>query len=317
MKKILSSLFLFFFALSFSQQRAIKPKIMIIPSDVWMNENNYTTTEEVQGVSQKTYNYGEAFSNSALLNDVVNSTGGKFADRGFNLTQMSEAIKAVEDRIKRNNITGRTLSLLDELALEVSADIILRVDFNIKGASLGRKIVDRFSMTAVDAYSQENLGKAGLPGAPSVAESESILVLERVEAFINNLEGSIKRVFQGYVENGRKARIEIMVNPDAVDFGCYDYYGTELSDGTFLYEYFENWAVENGFKGQGYAEPSPSGESVNLYINIPLVNDKGRAVRALNYATLFLRDANFRSLYKMRPEQVGLGHAILKIEDCK
>ena len=172
-------------------------------------------------------------------------------------------------------------------------------------------------MTAVDAYSQENLGKAGLPGAPSVAESESILVLERVEAFINDLEGSIKRVFQGYVENGRKARIEIMVSPDAVDFGCYDYYGTELSDGTFLYEYFENWAADNGYKGQGYAEPSPSGESVNLYINIPLVNDKGRAVRALNYATLFLRDANFRSLYKMRPEQVGLGHAILKIEDCK
>ena len=85
----------------------------------------------------------------------------------------------------------------------------------------------------------------------------------------------------------------------------------------FVNEYFENWAADNGYKGQGYAEPSPSGESVNLYINIPLVNDKGRAVRALNYATLFLRDANFRSLYKMRPEQVGLGHAILKIEDCK
>ena len=47
------------------------------------------------------------------------------------------------------------------------------------------------------------------------------------------------------------------------------------------------------------------------------INDKGRAVRALNYATLFLKDANFKSLYKMKPEQVGLGHAILKIEDCK
>ena len=110
MKKILSSLFLFFFALSFSQQRAIKPKIMIIPSDVWMNENNYTTTEEVQGVSQKNYNYGEAFSNSALLNTVVNSTGGKFADRGFNLTQMSEAMrdpKYQTDPVFREEVTRK------------------------------------------------------------------------------------------------------------------------------------------------------------------------------------------------------------------
>jgi len=317
MKNFITIMFSFFTFCLYSQQRAIKPKIMIIPANTWMNENNYSYTEMEQGAKQVTYDYEAAFSNDPLLNAVVNSTGGKFAERGFTLTQMSEAIKQVNARIERNNLTGRTLSILDELANQVSADIILYLDYNIKPASLGRKIIDRFSMTAVDAYTSENLGKAGLPGAPSVSESDELLVLERVEAFINDLEGTIKRTFDNYVENGRQVRIEFMVSPDAVDFGCWDFYGTELSDGSYLFEYFDNWVAENGFKGRGNAEPSPSGETVNLYINVPLVDERGRAVKAFSIATQFLRDTNLRPLYAMRPENVGLGHAIVNVNDCK
>ena len=84
-----------------------------------------------------------------------------------------------------------------------------------------------------------------------------------------------------------------------------------------LFEYFEDWAFNNGYKGRGNAEPSPSGETVNIYINIPLVDENGRNVNAMKYCTQFLRDAGLRSLFVMRPEQVGLGHAILNINDCK
>ena len=195
----------------------------------------------------------------------------------------------------RDGITGNLkISTNKVLANKISPSIMLLSDNGIIGVRIVQNNIVKFLPVKIIEDTQDGIWVSGIP----------------------NLSQLIVRG-QGYVENGRKARIEIMVNPDAVDFGCYDYYGTELSDGTFLYEYFENWAADNGYKGQGYAEPSPSGESVNLYINIPLINDKGRAVRALNYATLFLKDANFKSLYKMKPEQVGLGHAILKIEDCK
>mgnify|MGYP000079312200 FL=1 len=317
MKKIYLLFFLLAYANCFSQQNGIKPKIMIVPADTWMNQNGYVKVTDEQGSVQKEYLYSDAFATDPTLNAIINSTAGKFSERGFNLADMQSEIKSLNARIEKNAITGRTLSLLDELAMQVSADIILELDYNIKDAGMGRQIVDRFSMTAKDAYSLKILLKAGMPGAPSSSPSVELLVLERVEAFISNLEGEVMRVFQEYIEIGREARIEIIASPDSVDFGCYDYYGTELPDGTFLFEYFEQWAFDNGFKGVGNVNPSPSGESVNIYINIPLVDENGRNVNALKYAVKFLRDVGLKSLFSMRPEQVGLGHAILNINDCK
>tara|TARA_Y100000766_G_scaffold277948_1_gene284069 strand:- start:1056 stop:2009 length:954 start_codon:yes stop_codon:yes gene_type:complete len=317
MNKLYTLVFLLVFSNIFSQQRGIKPKVMIVPSNAWMTQNGFVKTTEEQGAVQKEFQYAEAFDNDPTLNSVINRTGAKFAERGFNLTDMQSEIKSLNARIEKNAITGRTLNLLDELAMQVSADIVLELDFNIGNAGAGRKIVDRFSMTAKDAYSNEIIAGAGMPGAPSSSPSVELLVVERVEAFINNLEAEMKRVFQGYVENGRKARIEIIAAPDAVDFGCYDYYGTTLPDGRALFEFFEDWAYEKAYKGRGNAEPSPSGETVNIFINIPLVDENGRNVNAMKYCTQFLRDAGLRSLFVMRPEQVGLGHAILNINDCK
>ena len=299
-----------------SQQRGIKPTIMIVPSNVWMTQNGYYKTVIEQGERVKIYDYQRAFDNDPLLNTIINSTGGKFAERGFNLVDMNQSLKLIYDRIEKNNITGKTLNILDELALEVSSDIILELDFNIKNTSLGRKMVDRFSMTAFDTYSSENLGKAGLPGSPSTTPSDEILVLERVESFISNLESDIIRVFEGYLQNGRKIRLEVIASEEVVDFGCYDYYGTELSNGKLLFEFFEDWVYENGFNGNGNVDPSPSGEIVNLIFNIPLVDENGRNVKSLNYATKLLRDNTLRSMFKMRPEQVGLGHSILNLTSC-
>ncbi len=317
MKNLNLLFFLLIFINCFSQQAGIKPKIMIVPADTWMNENGYTKKTDEQGSIQTEYLYADAFANNPTLNAIINSTAGKFSERGFNLSDMQSEIKSLNARIEKNAITGRTLSLIDELAMQVSADIILELDYNIKDAGMGRQIVDRFSMVAKDAYSLKIILKAGMPGAPTSSPSVELLVLERVEAFISKLEGEVMRVFQEYIEIGREARIEIIASPDAVDFGCYDYYSTELPNGTFLFEYFEQWAFDNGFKGVGNVNPSPSGESVNIYINIPLVDENGRNVNALKYAVKFLRDQGLKSLFVMRPEQVGLGHAILNINDCK
>ena len=110
---------------------------------------------------------------------------------------MQSEIQALNARIEKNAITGRTLNLLDELAMQVSADIVLELDFNINDAGFGQKIVDRFSMTAKDAYSNEIIAGAGMPGSPSSSPSTELLVIERVEALANNLETEMKRVFQG------------------------------------------------------------------------------------------------------------------------
>jgi hypothetical protein len=295
----------------FSQ--GIKPKVMIIPSDAWMKANGYMITENEQGAEQINYDYARAFRDDPILDEAIRVTGGIFAERGFEFTNMSQTIKDVQSKIERNTVTGRVLSVKDELALQVSADIILYFDFNIQDVGFGQRQVDRFTMSAVDAYSNKDLGSAGQAGPRSSATAVSDLVRERVLAFINDLEGDILRVFEGYLTKGREITIEVIGSPESIDYGCFDVYGTEV-EGLMLYEWFNNWAAETSINGGGYADPLE--ESIMINMNIPLLDEKGRPVQAINVAT-GLMSTPLRNIFQMRPERLGLGRAVLNIKDCK
>ena len=297
--------------LSYSQ--AIKPKVMIIPSDAWMEQNNFTSVEDEQGFGQTTFNYEKAFREDPILVEAINVTGGLFAERGFEFTDMSQSIKDISSRIERNNITGRTLSIKDELALSVSADIILYLDYNISDVGFGQSQVDRFSMTAIDAYSNKNLGNAGEPGPRTSETAVASLIRERVLAFINDLESDILRIFEGYITSGREITIEIIGSPNAIDFGCFDLYSTFIGD-KMLYDYFSDWAIENSINKGGYVDPLE--ESLTINMNIPLLDERNRPIQAFNMAIKFM-SSELRDLYVMRPERLGLGRAALLINDCK
>ena len=52
--------------------QAIKPKMMIVPSDAWMTENGFVTEEDEDGAIQKTFEYAEAFQNDPILVGIIN-----------------------------------------------------------------------------------------------------------------------------------------------------------------------------------------------------------------------------------------------------
>tara|TARA_B100001059_G_scaffold229514_1_gene262214 strand:- start:920 stop:1852 length:933 start_codon:yes stop_codon:yes gene_type:complete len=296
-----------------SYSQAIKPKVMIIPSDAWMEQNKFTSTEDEQGNSQITFNYEKAFREDPILVEAINVTGGLFAERGFEFTDMSQSIKDISSRIERNNITGRILSIKDELALSVSADIILYLDYNISDAGFGQSQVDRFSITAIDAYSNKNLGNAGEPGPRSSETAVASLIRERVLAFINDLESNILRIFEGYLSSGREITIEIIGAPDAIDFGCFDLYSTFVGD-KMLYDYFSDWSVDNSINNGGYVDVLE--ESLIININIPLLDERNRPIQAFNMAIKFM-NSELKDIFVMRPERLGLGRAALLINNCK
>ena len=296
-----------------SYSQAIKPKVMIIPSDAWMEQNKFTSTEDEQGNNQITFNYEKAFREDPILVEAINVTGGLFAERGFEFTDMSQSIKDISSRIERNNITGRVLSIKDELALSVSADIILYLDYNISDAGFGQSQVDRFSITAIDAYSNKNLGNAGEPGPRSSETAVASLIRERVLAFINDLESNILRIFEGYLSSGREITIEIIGTPDAIDFGCFDLYSTFVGD-KMLYDYFSDWSIDNSINNGGYVDVLE--ESLIININIPLLDERNRPIQAFNMAIKFM-SSELRDLFVMRPERLDLGRAALLINDCK
>lgn len=294
--------------------QAIKPKIMIVPSDAWMTENKFVTKEDEDGAVQKTFEYAEAFQNDPILVEIINKVGGIFAERGFELTDMAQEIKAINAKLERNKIAGRVISALDELALAVAPDINLYLDFKIGPMKMGRRQVERFSITAIDSYSNKNVAQAGGAGVPN-SGVESDLVAERVLAYINELENDMLGVFNRYVENGREVKVEIQVGEDAIDYECWDLYGTDIG-GEMLVDYIQNWADEKSVKAANVS-PNSSGETVTIEMSIPLKSAEGKPLKAFNYALDLLRDSGMRQLYKMKPDEQGLGYCILNISDCK
>lgn len=312
MKNILSVIFGILTLPIFGQ--AIKPKIMIVPSDAWMTENNYVTEEDEDGAVQKTFEYAQAFQSDPIMVEIINKVGGIFAERGFELTDMAQEIKAINAKLERNKVAGRVISALDELALAVAPDINMYLDFQISSAGLGRKQVSRFSITAIDSYSRKNIANAGGAGVPN-SGVESDLVAERVLAYINELENDMLNVFNKYAQVGREVVVEIQVGQDAIDYECWDMYGTEIG-GEMLMDYIQNWADEKSI-GAANVSPSSSGETVEIEMSIPLKSADGKPLKAMSYALDLLKDSGMRGLYKMAPDEQGLGYCILNIKECK
>lgn len=294
--------------------QAIKPKMMIVPSDAWMTENGFVTEEDEDGAIQKTFEYAEAFQNDPILVGIINKVGGLFAERGFNLNDMAQEIKGIQAKIERNKIAGRNISALDELALAVAPDIYMYLDFKIADAGMGRKQVSRFSLTAIDSYSKQTVANAGDAGPPN-SGVESDLVAERVLAYINEVENDIMGVFEKYTTQGRMVTVEFQVSDDVIDYECWDLYGTEIN-GEMLIDYLTIFAEERSI-GAANVMASSSGETVTVEMSIPLKSAKGRAMKAQTIALQALRDSGLKTLYKMRPDEQGLGYCIVNVTECK
>jgi hypothetical protein len=314
MKSIFYKLFILFTIPMLSQ--AIKPKVIIVPADSWMTQHGYVTVEKEDGSTQTTLEYAKAFQSDPILNAVINKVGGIFAERGFNLTDMAQEIKAIKAKSERNKIAGRVISALDELALAVNPDIYLYLDYNLTGQDMfGQNQVDRFSITAIDAYSRQNVGSVGPEAGPKSSGSAADLVSERVLARINELESDILGVFDKYTKNGRDVVVEFQVSPDAVSGGCWDLYAAEIK-GQMLVDYITAWANERSIKAANVS-PSSSGEAITIEMSIPLKTADGKPTKAMTYALQALRDTGLNTLFKMRPDEQGLGYCIVNVTECK
>ena len=96
MKKFIStlSLVLFLGIMAFSQAK--KPTLMVVPSDVWCNQNGYMMEFDNEGSKVKVPDYKKAFQSNSDLLLAISKINGLMADRGFPLKNMESAIKTME-----------------------------------------------------------------------------------------------------------------------------------------------------------------------------------------------------------------------------
>ncbi|MCM1290424.1 MAG: DUF6175 family protein, partial [Bacteroides sp.] len=105
-------------SLSVSGQ-AKKPTIMVIPADVWCNENGFTVETDYQGRHMVNPDYERAVKESVDLVNVTTKIGALMADRGFPLKDMASAIRTINQDMAEDEMTVSSAgSALAETPLE-------------------------------------------------------------------------------------------------------------------------------------------------------------------------------------------------------
>lgn len=311
-KNILFTFTFVLFSVAFGFSQAKKPTLMVVPSDVWFNENGYMTTYDNQGSIEKVPDYKRAFQENTEINQVISQINGLMAERGFPLKNMESALKTLasndaEDNMRSSKSGGEiTESPIDELKKIAKADIIIQLTWIVN--TTGPKKSISFNLQGLDAYTDKQVATAVGTGEPSFSAEVSVLLSEAVLAHIDNFTETLQLHFDDMFENGREIIVRIQTWDDW-DGDLETEYGDESEELGYI---IENWLDVNTVKGRYSTTDITENMALFEQVRMPLFNDKGRAIDARRFVkelSDYLKDAPFSIPNKLVMK--GLGRATI------
>jgi hypothetical protein len=247
MKKALLFLSITIFTFTSFAQKAKKPTIMVVPSDVWCNQNNFIQTFNNQGTEVMVPDYKKALQSDPTLLQVISQLNGMMAEKGFPLVNLESKLKqleaeSAEDAMRVSSKTGGELqtSPIDQLKMVAKADIWMQITYTVNGR--GMQSI-QFNLQGLDAYTNKQVATAvgnGEPSSGSVPE----LMEEAVNAHLDNFCSTLMDHFDDMFANGREVIMRIKVWDDwGEDLETEDYGDDEL--GILI----EDWVSDNTVNG--------------------------------------------------------------------
>ena len=293
--------------------QAKKPTIMVVPSDVWCVQNNYSTTYDNQGVEQTIPDYTRALQNDANLLLAIGKINTMMADRGFPLKDLQTVTKSVNQKnAEYNMIQSKTSGAsiaenpIDRLRRVAKADIIMQLTYTVN--TMGPKYSVTYNLQGIDAYSNKQIAGAQGTGKPSFTAEFPVLLEEAVVNNMDNFCNQLMTYFEDIQENGREVAVDILVfdNGSGLDLET-EFGGLELT------EIIDNWMSNNTVNH--VFNKSDGSETFIQYeqVRIPLYKANGQQMDTES----FVRDLRkyLRDKYQIESKVMtrGLGQCILAI----
>jgi hypothetical protein len=258
--------------------QAKKPKLMVVPSDVWCNEQGYVMTFDNMGTSETISDYKKAIQTNRNLMNVISKINTLMTDRGFPLQDLSQTVKSIqntqaENSLIRTKTSGAALkeSPLDKIRRTAKADIIIEIDWGVN--ENGPKKSVTYNMRAIDAYSNKQVAGSSGTGAPSFSAELPVLLEEAILNNIDNFTAQLQSHFDDLLTNGREVVLELQVPDNGADLDFEKEY-----DGKELVEVLDEWMAENTV--QHRFNKSDATENFILYdqVRIPVYRENGMAM---------------------------------------
>jgi hypothetical protein len=167
-------------ASAFSQAK--KPTIMVVPSDVWCNNNGYMMGFDNQGNTVKVPDYRKALQESSDLLLVISKINELMAERGFPLKNLESSLKSLESQSAEDAMLmskgGGEISEtpIDALKAVANADIWIQITWDVNETGPKKSIT--FNLQGIDAYTDKQIAGASGTGEPSFTAELPVLKME-------------------------------------------------------------------------------------------------------------------------------------------
>lgn len=312
MKRFLSTGLLCLVAITLWGQ-AKKPTIMVVPSDVWCVQNNYTNTYDNQGISQIVPDYIKALQTDANLLLAIAKINTMMADRGFPLKDLQAVTKSIaqqnaEDNMSQSKTSGASLaeSPVDRLRRVAKADIIMQLTYIIN--QMGPKYSLTYNLQGLDSYTNKQIAGAQGTGKHTFSAELPILLEEAVLSNMDEFCTQLMTYFEDINENGREVAVDVRVfdNGSGLDLES-EFNDMELS------EIIDDWMSDNTVNH--VFNKSDASENFIQYeqVRIPLYKENGNQMDTES----FVRGLRtyLRKQYQIESKVMarGLGRCILVI----
>lgn len=312
MKKSIVTIIMVLFCMTVFGQ-AKKPTIMVVPSDVWCVQNDFSTTYDNQGVQETISDYTRALQNDANLLLAIGKINTMMADRGFPLKDLQTVMKSVnqknaEDNMIQSKTSGASLAEnpIDRLRRVAKADIIMQLTYTIN--TMGPKYSVTYNLQGLDAYTNKQIAGAQGTGKHTFTAELPVMLEEAVVNNMDNFCDQLMTYFEDIQENGREVSVDIRVfdNGSGLDLE------SEFGDRE-LTEIIDEWMSDNTVSH--VFNKSDASETFIQYeqVRIPLYKANGQQMDTES----FVRELRtfLKKNYKIESKVMarGLGRCILAI----
>lgn len=286
---------------------------MVVPSDVWCVQNNYTNTYDNQGISQIVPDYTKALQTDANLLLAIAKINTMMADRGFPLKDLQAVTKSIaqqnaEDNMSQSKTSGASLaeSPADRLRRVAKADIIMQLTYIIN--QMGPKYSLTYNLQGLDSYTNKQIAGAQGTGKHTFSAELPILLEEAVLSNMDEFCTQLMTYFEDINENGREVAVDVRVfdNGSGLDLES-EFNDMELS------EIIDDWMSDNTVNH--VFNKSDASENFIQYeqVRIPLYKENGNQMDTES----FVRGLRtyLRKQYQIESKVMarGLGRCILVI----
>ena len=286
---------------------------MVVPSDVWCVQNNFSMEFDNQGITEVVPDYTRALQSDANLLLAIGKINTLMTDRGFPLKDLQAVTKSVNQLIAEDNMiqsksSGASLSEnpIDRLRRVAKADIIMQLTYTLN--RMGPKYSITYNLQGIDAYTNKQIAGSQGTGNQSFSAEIPVLIEEAVVDNMDNFCSQLISYFEDIQENGREVSVDIRVfdNGSGLDLES-EFDGKELS------EIIDNWMSYNTVNHD--FNKSDGSETFIQYeqVRIPLYKANGNQMDAES----FVRELRkfLKNTYQIESKVMtrGLGRCILAI----